>query len=45
MTRKPNTLKTVSELTPKQRMFVDYYVDNYGKSTKVEAALRSQPTW
>ena len=41
MTRKPNTLKTISELTPKQRMFVDYYVDNYGKSTKVEAALHA----
>lgn len=41
MTRKPNQLKTVSELTPKQRLFVDYYVDNYGKTTKVEAALHA----
>jgi hypothetical protein len=41
MTRKPNQLKTVSELTPKQRMFVDYYVENYGKATKVEAALHA----
>jgi len=41
MTRKSNQLKTVSELTPKQRLFVDYYVDNYGQCSKVEAALKA----
>jgi len=31
MPKLPNTLKTASQLTPKQRRFVDLYVENYGK--------------
>ena len=34
-------MKTLSELTPKQRKFVDIYVANYGEITKVEAAKQA----
>ena len=41
MPKKANQLKTVSELTPKQRRFVDIYVSNYGEISKVEAAKQA----
>jgi rRNA processing protein Krr1/Pno1 len=39
--KKANQLKTISELTPKQRKFVDIYVSNYGEISKVEAAKQA----
>jgi len=39
--KKANQLKTISELTPKQRKFVDVYVSNYGEISKVEAAKQA----
>ena len=39
--KKANQLKTISELTPKQRKFVDIYVANYGEISKVEAAKQA----
>jgi phage terminase small subunit len=41
MPKKANQLKTVSELTPRQRKFVDIYVSNYGEISKVEAAKQA----
>lgn len=41
MPKKSNQLKTISELTPKQRKFVDIYVSNYGEISKVEAAKQA----
>jgi phage terminase small subunit len=41
MPKKPNSLKTTSELTPQQRKFVDIYVSNYGEISKVEAAKQA----
>jgi len=41
MPKKANQLKTVSELTPRQRRFVDIYVSNYGEISKVEAAKQA----
>ena len=41
MPKKANQLKTISELTPRQRKFVDIYVANYGEITKVEAAKQA----
>ena len=38
MGKKKNSLKTITELTPKQKMFVDIYVENYGQISKVKAA-------
>jgi len=38
MGKKKNALKTITELTPKQKMFVDIYVENYGQMSKVKAA-------
>ncbi|MDA0987485.1 MAG: hypothetical protein O3A55_07810 [Bacteroidetes bacterium] len=38
MGKKKNALKSFSELTSKQRMFVDIYVENYGQISKVKAA-------
>jgi len=38
MGKKKNALKTITELTPKQKMFVDIYVENYGQISKVKAA-------
>ena len=39
--KKANQLKTISELTPKQRKFVDIYVSNYGEISKVDAAKQA----
>jgi phage terminase small subunit len=41
MPKKPNSLKTTSELTPQQRKFVNIYVSNYGEISKVEAAKQA----
>jgi len=38
MAKKKNSLKTVTELTPKQKLFVDNLVENWGKISKVKAA-------
>ena len=38
MAKKKNSLKTVTELTPKQNLFVDILVENWGKISKVKAA-------
>jgi phage terminase small subunit len=38
MAGKSNTLKTVNDLTPKQRKFVDILVANWGHITKTKAA-------
>ena len=38
MGKKKNALKSITELTPRQKMFVDIYVENYGQMTKVKAA-------
>jgi hypothetical protein len=39
MARKPNTLKTTTDLTPKQRLFVDTLVLNWGQKTKQDVAM------
>jgi len=41
MAGKSNVLKTMIELTPKQRSFVDILVANWGKMPKVEAARQA----
>jgi phage terminase small subunit len=41
MAGKPNVLKTMHDLTPKQRKFVDIYVSEYGLISKTEAAKRA----
>ena len=41
MPKKANQLKTITELTPRQRKFVDIYVANYGEISKVEAAKQA----
>ena len=41
MTKRKNTLKSTSELTLKQKAFVDIYVSNWGEMSKVEAAKRA----
>lgn len=38
MPKKSNVLKTIHELTPKQRKFVDVLVANWGSITKTDAA-------
>ena len=38
MAKKKNSLKTITELTPKQKLFVDNLVENWGKRSKVKAA-------
>ena len=38
MTKRKNTLKSTSELTLKQKAFVDIYVSNWGEISKTEAA-------
>ena len=38
MAKKKNSLKTITELTPKQKLFVDNLVENWGKISKVKAA-------
>jgi len=39
MPKKPNTLKTIHDLTPKQRLFVDTLVQNWGQKTKQDVAM------
>jgi phage terminase small subunit len=41
MAKKKNTLKSIAELTLKQKAFVDIYVGNWGEISKVEAAKRA----
>ena len=41
MPAKKNVLKTTIELTPKQRTFVDILVANWGKMSKVQAAMKA----
>jgi translation initiation factor 2B subunit (eIF-2B alpha/beta/delta family) len=41
MAGKANVLKTMHDLTPKQRKFVDIYVSEYGLISKTEAAKRA----
>ena len=41
MAKKKNILKSSSELTLKQKAFVDIYVSNWGEIPKVEAARRA----
>jgi len=41
MAGKSNTLKTVTDLTAKQRKFVEIYATNYGNITKTEAARQA----
>jgi phage terminase small subunit len=41
MTKRKNTLKSINELTLKQKAFVDIYVENWGEISKVEAAKRA----
>jgi phage terminase small subunit len=41
MTKRKNTLKSTTELTLKQKAFVDIYVANWGEITKTEAARRA----
>jgi len=38
MPKKKNTLKKLTDLTPKQKSFVDILVENWGTMTKVKAA-------
>ncbi len=42
MPKKKNELKTWTELTKKQKSFVDILVENWGQITKVEAAKTSR---
>ena len=41
MSKKPNQLKTVHDLTIKQRAFVDILVSNWGQMSKTEAAEKA----
>jgi phage terminase small subunit len=41
MASKKNTLKTITDLTPKQRKFVDVLVANWGSMTKVDACIEA----
>lgn len=41
MTKRRNVLKSTSELTLKQKAFVDIYVSNWGQISKTEAAERA----
>ena len=41
MAGKKNTLKTMHDLTAKQRKFVDIYVANFGLISKTEAAKQA----
>ena len=44
MPQKSKALRTITELTPKQKRFVDIYVENYGKISKVDAAKEAAYT-
>jgi hypothetical protein len=39
MAKKPNTLKTTNDLTPKQRLFVDTLVANWGQKSKQDVVM------
>ena len=39
--RRSKAVKTITDLTPKQKAFVDIYVSNWGEMSKVEAAKRA----
>jgi len=41
MTKRKNSLKSINELTLKQKAFVDIYVSNWGNISKTEAAQRA----
>lgn len=41
MPKRKNTVKSINELTLKQKAFVDIYVENWGEISKVEAAKRA----
>ncbi len=41
MTRRKNVVKLTSELTAKQRNFVDILVDNWGQISKVDACIKA----
>jgi len=41
MAGKKNTIKTMHDLTAKQRKFVDIYVANFGLISKTEAAKQA----
>ena len=40
MVAKKNSLKTISEITDKQKKFIDILVENWGSITKVDALLK-----
>ena len=44
MARKPNTLKTTTDLTPKQRLFVDKLVANWGSMKKLDVVMEVYET-
>ena len=41
MVAKKNSLKTISEITEKQKKFIDILVENWGSITKVDALLKA----
>ena len=41
MVAKKNTLKTINEITDKQKKFVDILVENWGNISKVDALLKA----
>ena len=41
MVAKKNSLKTISEITDKQKKFIDILVENWGSITKVDALLKA----
>ena len=40
MPRKPNQLKSTTELTVQQRQFVDILIENWGNISKADAAAK-----
>jgi len=44
MARKPNTLKTITDLTPKQRLFVDKLVADWGSRKKLDVIMEVYET-
>jgi hypothetical protein len=41
MTKRKNSVKLTSELTPKQRNFVDILVANWGSMSKADACIQA----
>tara|TARA_Y100000401_G_C8308167_1_gene218164 strand:- start:536 stop:1048 length:513 start_codon:yes stop_codon:yes gene_type:complete len=41
MSKKKNAIKTLTDLTPKQKLFVDTLVENWGKISKTDAARQA----